>query len=362
MDRSQLHSLLANTTGQHVLTNVSFNNGPPETIRLNATSGDCSFWRCTGKRDTFSVGEPPFQFHYPSLCFSFGQLGQWQKNFAVVHDAIGDFSLGSIPAVDARNKQILCGLQNRTFEIDHIDKLLHELDFDTALYQSYSLKENSLNLSDGGLELLESFANAVSNYGQIPELRSFSKDRENRRRGDLGPHGQRFREWFSQNSLTLNDNGIIEYIDDELKPLHLSGREFRWNQNEGDLRLVSVDLLCEYGGHPVWCEVKMDGDSWTSSAVLQILFYGSMICSGNQQRRIRRRFYDRFEQTRPMLGVIVEKRDNQDFQSDFESSLQFARHQKTQSALGPYFDGMIFIVIQSDADGWAVKRSEVVPW
>lgn len=63
-----------------------------------------------------------------------------------------------------------------------------------------------------------------------------------------------------------------------------------------------------------------------------------------------------------MLGVIVEEREYPMFASDFESSRPFSGHPATQAALGPFFDGIIFVEIQPNGDSWVVKQSEVVRW
>ena len=355
-------------TGQLVITGVSFDGGCAESVRVNVRSPNCSCRRALSASETFQRGDPPFDILNPSLMLSLWQLRQWQNNFATVHHAVGDKPLGSIRTNDPVHQAILPDLQARAFEIAHIDTLLETLSVETDLYAQYNEHRRRIALfqegepTDTGRLLLDNFNNAFSVYSQLPELRSYSVQTKTRV-GGLSPRGQRFREWLSEvGELSDNNDVTLTYVGYELKPWHLSGGEFRWNQTNGDMRLASVDLLCRYRNQPVWCEVKMDGDSWTSSAVLQALFYGSCVCSSHQRRRLRRFFGDQFEETRPWLGVIVEKRDDTGFLPDFKQAVAFASHEDAETVLKPHFDGVIFTIIGPTDDGWAVEESVPVEW
>lgn len=356
-------------TGQSVITGVSFEDGCAESVRVNLQVPNCSYRRASSGNELFPHNGPlPFDIGNPSLMLSLKQLSQWQNNFATVHDAMGDTPLGSIRTDDPVHQAILPELQARSFEIAHIDTLLENLPVETALYTQYNDHHQAIalyeddELTADGITLLDNFNEAFSVYAQLPELRSYSVQTKTRR-GNLGPRGQRFREWLNQNhGLPVDIDVPLTYIGYELKPWHMSGRDFRWNQADGDLRLASVDLLCHYQNQPVWCEVKMNGDTLTSSAVLQVLFYGSCVCNSRQRQRLDRIFPNQFENTRPWLAVIVEKRDHANFIPDFEQAVGFARHPATQTVLEPHFDGMIFIIIRPSDDGWAVTRTEKVRW
>jgi hypothetical protein len=105
----------------------------------------------------------------------------------------------------------------------------------------------------------------------------------------------------------------------------------------------------------------MAGDTWTSSAMLQILFYGSMLSNGHQRRRLMRFFPDQFGSTQPWLGIIVENRDDKDFAADFEQAVTFASHSQTRKLLQPHFDGMIFNLLHPENGGWSGEPT-IVRW
>ena len=365
--RSELSEALTHCKGQFVLTNVHLDTNPAETIRLNVTADRCSYWRGAADRDTCPIDALSFQPGDPSLLMSLEELRRWQENFALVHDCMVSELLGNIPASHSANFSILTALQTASSDIDRIDTLLTSLDVETDLYQIFQRKPRAHDLfstgdlTNEGNQLLKAFNDAIGVYSRIPELRSYSSERQARRVEDLGPRGQRFRQWMSGHPIALGGNQRLEYVDDELKPLHLSGREFCWHQENSDLRLTSVDLLCENEGIPVWCEVKMQGDSWTTAAVVQILLYGAMIASGHQQRRLERQFPARFASTRPWLAVIVEDREHKDFSTDHANAVGFCRHPLTRETLAPAIDGLHIITVRPADEGWHVTHAETIP-
>ena len=364
----EYHFVTGERTGLHVLTNTSFDDGRTEAVRFNLDQPTSSCRRSGVQAGVFPRQRPPFDILSPSLLISVEQLNGWRDNFASVHDAAGEQSLGNIPQNAPANDVILQGVQACSFEIAHIDEILRTLPVETALYSSYQAHPRQIgliqdtNLTPDGSALLQHFGEAVSVYSRVPELRRYSIQDE-AVEGGPGPRGRQFQQWLAQgHSLPIGDGFVLEYVAHELKPLHLSGGDFRWNQNHGDLRLVSVDLLCRYRKQPVWCEVKMAGDTWTSSAVLQILFYGSMLSSGHQRRRLARCFPDQFENTRPWLGVVAERRDNADFLPDYRQAIAFAEHQAVCEVLRPQFGGLIFVLLQPENEGWGVVESTIVRW
>lgn len=354
--------------GRFLLSNVTFESGIPESIRLNVTHPNSSFRRAQSGVQTFPHNTPPFELLAPSMLFSMNQLSDWQANFAIAHDAIGEVPLGKIKTKDPSLEQILSRFQARAFELAYIDHVLGSQSFQTPLYSKYRKVGKQIELSNGGEPntagqlLLEQFEDAASTYAQVPELLSYF-DQHGARAGELGPRGRQFQEWFSNAGQLAGIDGVtLEYVAHELRPLRMSGSEFRWNQNEGDLRMLSVDLLCRYRNHPVWCELKMDGDSWTSSALVQVLLYGSMLCSSHQQRRCRRFFSPQFSDFRPWLGIIVEQREDDGFLEDFESALAFTNSNSAREVFQHYINGFLFLVIRP-ADGcWEIGHQETVVW
>ena len=278
--------------------------------------------------------------------------------------------MGNISINDPANDSILSKLQASSFEIAYIDSLLDTLSLDTQLYAKYNEHPKALRLFQGneptptGRELLNQFEEAYAVYTTLPELRTYF-DQGSAQEGKLGPRGQQFRGWLQQvNEIPIDNDLNLAYVAYELKPWHMSGKNFRWKQDAGDLRLASVDMLCRYQGQPVWCEVKMAGDTWTSSAVLQILFYGSCVCTSYQRRRLSRVFATEFDDARPWLAIIVERRQEQEseFLADFEQAVAFAQHELTCSLLNHHFNGMLFVIVSQIDKGWNVDRHVQVHW
>ena len=365
-------------SGMKILTNVSFDGSSPEAIRLNLKSPNSSLRR-SSQRIRFPRSETPFEVLNPAVLLSSEQLAGLQDNFAVVNEAIGDSRLGTISIESPIHESVLPMIQSRSYEIAWIDSVLESLSLDSALYRSYLGHPQSLNLFDHGAvteqakTLFNEFTEASDLYSQLPELRDYLDQREVQL-GKIGPRGQCFRAWLQENS-TITDGSAfaLDYVAYELRPLRISGGCFQWKQNAvndnspaedatRDLRRVSVDLLLRYDGAPLWTELKMQGDTWTSCAFQQILFYGSMLNSGNQKRRCRRYFSEQFESFQPWLGVLVEDRVDPKFLADYEQTFKAANSEISQGVLGPLFGGIIFGMIQQTQEGWTLSRSEVIRW
>ncbi len=365
-------------TGLQILTNVSFDTNAPEAVRLNLASPNSSLRR-SALRMHFPRSTPPFTIHNPAVLLSSDQIAGLQDNFASVHEAIGDTRLGSISIESPTHESMLPMIQARSYEIVWIDTILETLSLDSALYRSYLRHPKSVNffengkLTDQGVTLLNEFIEASNLYTQLPELRDYF-DQGSVRVDEIGPRGQQFREWLQGNSTIKDGSDIaLDYVAYELRPLRISGGCFQWKQSasiestsaEGvsyDLRRISVDLLLRFEGYPLWTELKMQGDTWASCAFQQILFYGSMLNCGNQQRRCRRYFAEQFQCFQPWLGVLVEDRADPKFLADYEQTLKAASSELSKSVLGNLFGGLVFGMIQKTESGWKLSRSDVVRW
>ena len=250
---------------------------------------------------------------------------------------------------------------------------------DSALFRPYRSYPKIVTLFERGAAteqaatLLAEFQRTAELYSQLPELGAY-RDKSDVRSEDNGPRGQQFRSWM-QRSGTISDGTCmtLDFVASELRPLRTSGENYQWKQNIvddssptqdvcRDLRRVSVDLLLRFDGCPLWTEVKMLGDTWTSSAMQQILFYGSMLSSGNQKRRCRRHFSDQFQSFQPWLGILVEDQDDPKFLADYEQTLSFANSQITKSTLKVLFGSIVFGMIQETPNGWVLSRSEIIRW
>jgi hypothetical protein len=325
----------------------------------------------------FPRSTPPFRIHNPAVLLSSDQIAGLQDNFASVHEGIGDTRLGSISIESSTHESMLPMIQAKSYEIVWIDTVLETLSLDSALYRSYLRHPKSLNLFDQGtateqaLTLLDETKEASDLYAQLPELRAYA-DQVEVQTEDIGPRGEQFRRWLQQNEAITNDGDFaLDYVAYALRPLRISGSTWKMGLSTEDsipqgtvqdLRKAALDLLLRFDGHPVWCEVKAKGDTWTSSALQQILFYGTMLNSGNQKRRCRRYFTNQFNQFHPWLGILVEDRDDPRFLADYEQTLKFAQSEVFTTMLADLFGGIIFGMIQETESGWKLSRSDVVRW
>ena len=359
-------------SGLQILTNVSFDGDAPEAVRLNIASPNSSLRR-SSQRQPFRRNKVPFEIHSPAILINSDQLAVLQRNFAAVHSAIGDRRLGTISIESPIHESILPLIQARSYEIIWIDSVLESLSLNSSLYQSYLQHPNALNLADQGVAttLISQARDASDLYSRLPELRSYA-DQDDVETEDIGPRGEQFRQWLQKNHTVANGNGFaMDFVAYALRPLRISG--FQWHMgNAGDIQLphepatdlrrLTVDLLLRFEGSPIWCEVKARGDRWTSSALQQILLYGSMLCGANQMHRCRRYFADSFLTFQPWLGILVEDQDDPRFQADYEQALSLAQTDIFQNALGSLFGGMIFGMIQETPAGWQLSRSQVIRW
>ncbi|WP_237228827.1 hypothetical protein [Rubinisphaera sp. JC750] len=361
--QQELVAAVAEKTGRHVLLNAVFDSGAPETIRLNLASPNCSCYSSSHGAQTFSLDEIPFQVLSPAVLLSMSELSGWAANFTFAAEAVGEVSWGQIPQNDPRNDVPLPKLQSVIDQLLEADSLLRELPVETDLYRSYLKHPRSLRLLDGevmsdaGQDLLANFAQATTCYVQVPELRGYCIQ-ESVREGELGPAGEQFREWFQQAcglSGSAADAGL-EYVAYSLRPLRLSGSEFRWETQTQDARRLSIDLLCRFRGQPVWTELKMVGDTWTSSALQQILLYGAMVAGGHQASRLQSYYGAEFEQDRPWLAVVVEDRDDQAFLEDFDQTLRFVQLPAAKKAVQEYFAGIILAKITRLEGQWQISE------
>lgn len=364
--QQELVTALAGKTGRHVLLNVVFNSGTPEAVRLNVASPNCSYYSSSHGAQTFSPDEIPFQILSPAVLLAVSELADWAANFSFVAEAVGNVSWGQIPQNDPRNDMPLQKLQSVIDQLLDADSLLRDLPVETGLYRDYLKHPRSLRLfedgmmSDAGQDLLANFSQAVTCYVQVPELREHCIQ-ESVREGELGPAGEQFREWFQHThrlSGTAEGSGL-EYVAYALRPLRLSGAEFRFNQQDGqpnDIRRLTTDLLCRFQGQPVWTELKMIGDTWTSSALQQILLYGATLAGEHQARRLQSLYGAEFDQDCQWLAVLVEDRDDRAFLDDFDQTLRYVQSPATKKVIQEHFCGIIMAKIKGHEGQWQISE------
>ncbi len=354
---------VAEKTGRHVLLNAVFDSGTPEAVRLNLASPNCSYYRPSHGAQTFSLDEIPFKLLSPAVLLSVSELAAWAKNFAFVEAAVGEVSWGQISQDDPRNDVPLQKLQAVIDQLLDADSLLRDLPVETDLYLSYLKHPRSLRLLDGevmsnaGQNLLANFAQATTCYVQVPQLRGYCIQ-ESVREGELGPAGERFREWFQQARRLSGPAAeiVLEYVAYALRPLRLSGAEFRWEKQTQDARRLSIDLLCRFRGQPMWTELKMIGDTWTSSALQQILLYGATLAGENQAKRLHSLYGAEFGQGCQWLAVFVEDRDDPAFREDFDQTLRFVQLPATKKVIQEHFCGIILAKIKRIGGPWQISE------
>lgn len=203
-------------------------------------------------------------------------------------------------------------------------------------------------------ELLESFMISQPLYADLPELRHFTGgDRDL----ELPPDGGgRIRAWLKEyEGLNLAPDVYLGFVNYELKPLRVS-KVVNWRcqqaGNEADPRRDSMDILLSCDRVPVHSEVKARGDSYCSSAFVQILYYGCVLANERQQRRLCGQF-PQLGGDHAWLAVIAEARDEDEergFDEDRIMTVKFLQHRETQEALRPFFHGVFIIVVRKDPD------------
>jgi hypothetical protein len=98
--------------GFRILTNVDFENGRHEAIRLNVGFPKSHIRRSSADELlTIQTLEPPFLFTSPSLLISSSELHWWQRKFNFVSDALGKEPLAAFSINDVRHEVWLPMLQ-----------------------------------------------------------------------------------------------------------------------------------------------------------------------------------------------------------------------------------------------------------
>jgi hypothetical protein len=192
---------------------------------------------------------------------------------------------------------------------------------------------------------LSAFTESQRVYAGLPVLRGFGT--ENTGRGqDLPNKGDaRLRFYMQHNPKNpLAASRPLDYVAYELKPLNISDG-LKWNCSF-DPRTESVDLLLSMAGSPVCTEVKMAGDKFVSAAVVQLLYYASILANERQRDRLAREINKGVLAHGPWLSVIAQQRNDAGFAGDLEEAVSFLRHEETRKTLAPYFSGAAVLVIE----------------
>lgn len=345
-----------------LLLNVSV-DGATTSACVNVKSDGSAAWRTKEehKKRSLKLGSPGFSLIDRTLVLSYEDVNMLANNSHVVFEAMqpavgpdGCVAVGRLPRDGAEMGLVLAGLEERSADILAICDAL-DLSLDTKLLSLRRSLPHSVclmtgdHLSEYAGEVLSAFAESQRIYAGLPLLRGFGT--ENTGRGkDLPNKGDaRLRYYMQQNpSNPLGTSCPLDYVAYELKPLHISDT-LKWNCCF-DLRTESVDLLMSLNGMPAVTEVKMAGDKFVSAAVVQLLYYGSVLANERQQTRLAREFKG-FRSHEPWLCVIAQKRDEtkaneSGFATDLGAALSFLRNEETRRVVGPFYKGIAVVVIE----------------
>lgn len=362
---------LRRLTRRFILLNVIV-EGVQTSVCVNKQAGGAGAWRrkeeC--KRIELDLNAPGFSVASQTLALTFDDVNILANNFHTVFEAIpwfalnkqGNATIGNIPRDGAEMGQLLTNLEKLSEDILDIQQSLeHAIDTPIhALYRSVGRREllvDADGLSHYGTKLLAAFAESQTAYEMIPALRGFGNGIRISRRP--GMRGALLRYYMQHNATNpLGSSRSLDFVDYELKPLHISNT-LRWNCLS-DPRTESVDLLLSLNSSPVITEVKMAGDAFVSAAVVQLLYYASILTNRRQQARVNREF-QRLSSGAGWLCILAEKRDEskaneRGFGADLLSAIAFLRNKRTCNALAPYFQGALVLCVEETDEPFCSER------
>ena len=362
--------LLRTLVGKHVILNVTTNR-EPTSVCVNIERSGSAAWRRKEKDKKFklSLEQPGFSLTPASLVLSYDLVNVLASNFQSIREAmplhesedVRDVAIGTLARDGAEMGKVLNALEMRTADILNIVEALSR-SLDTPLSTiRYELGRSirlmaGTDLSEQGKSVLAAFSQSQAIYATLPSLRGFGTGNM-RGMGPPGMKGASLR-WYMQNN-TVNPLGTsppVAYVDYEIKPLNISDT-LKWTCRT-DPRTESVDLLLTIEDTPALAEVKMDGDDFTSKALVQLLYYAAILANPSQAIRLSREFrLPAFEKL--WLCVIAEERqatNRVNFESDLMQTLDFLRHAKSKACLSPFFAGVAVLVIQKATDLFCSTR------
>jgi hypothetical protein len=362
--------VLRTLVGKHVILNVTTNR-EPTSVCVNIERSGSAAWRRKEKDKKFklTLEQPGFSLTDNSLILSYELVNVLASNFQSIREAlplhesedVRDVAIGTLARDGAEMGKVLGALEMRTADILNIvEALSRSLDTPLSAIRYESGRSVRLmagpDLSEQGNSILRAFSQSQAIYSTLPALRGFGTGNI---RG-IGPPGMKGASlrWYMQNNKTnpLGTTPAVNYVDYELKPLNISDT-LKWTCS-ADPRTESVDLLLTIEDTPALTEVKMDGDDFTSKAVVQLLYYAAILANHSQAIRLSREFrLPAFE--KPWLCVIAEERQTTNkvnFESDLAQTLDFLRHAESKAYLSPFFAGVAVLIIQKATDPFGSTR------
>jgi hypothetical protein len=346
--------VLRRSVGGLLLLNVTVDDAATSVCVNIETSGSAAWREKYGNRGSLNLESPAFSLTEHSLVLSYGDVNALGNNFHVIWEAIpanavtpnGRVAVGNLSQNGAEMDHMLVELEHRSDDIKAIcDALENPLNTELRSLPKPSGSVRLMNgsaLSDYAGNVLSAFLESQRFYAGLPVLRGFGTENL---RGLALPNqrGALLRYHMQHNPADpLRCSRPLAYVTYELKPLNISG--WSWNCT-GDPRTESVDLLMSMGGSPVFIEVKMKGDTSVSAAVVQLLYYASILANDKQKERLAREI-EGFTSQVAWLCVIAEQRNDAGFANDLGVAVSFLHHHETRKALGPFFGGAAVLVIE----------------
>lgn len=352
-------------TGRFILTNADI-NGDKKAVWLNIKNASAASWLDSSKAqpERLDLSKPPFKTSADTACISYDRLNFLANYFEAIRcrlpssafNKANRASFGKIKSLSLDMTFALKQLESSTNDIRKIcTALSHSIDtpiFNLRRKKSPSQLIDNEKLTAEGKELLEAFSHSVTIYDSLPRLTSFGTENSKRGSDEPDKRDAKLRYFMEKNrSNPLNGKKILNFVAHELKPLNIAS-SITW-QCSGDPRTDSIDLLLEYDGCPVITEVKMEGDSFASVALVQLLYYSAVLASANQKDRLSRYFLN-VDKSPPHLAVIVENRTIKTFHSDLTSVRNFLGLEATAKTLRQHFGGVFVLLIQENDNGFRV--------
>jgi hypothetical protein len=360
-------AVLRRSVGGVLLLNVTV-SGEATSVCANVERSGSAAWRRKeeGKPRRLDLDSPGFSLTERTLVLNYEDVNTLANNFHAVREAMpakavkpdGSVAVGKLPRDGADMGHVLAELERRSDDIVAIRDALN-VPLDTKLFSLRRAVGHCVGLMKGGD--LSDYANAVLSafsesqpvYAGLPVLRGFGTENPGRGQDLPNKKGDRLRFYMQRNPKNpLAASRPLDYVAYELKPLNISDG-LKWYfgfdsqpEKESDPRTDSVDLLLSLDGIPVYTEVKMAGDKFVSAAVVQLLYYASILVNDGQRSRLAREINKGVPSQEAWLCVIAQQRNDSGFASDLEGALSFLRHEETRKTLAPFFCGAAVLVIE----------------
>jgi len=361
-------AVLRRSVGRVLLLNVMV-DGAATSVCVNVEGGGSAAWRRKeeGKRRPLDLDSPGFSLTERTLVLVYDDVNMLANNFHAVREAMpakavktdGSVAVGKLPRDGADMGHVLAELERRYDDLLAICTTL-DVSLDTKLFSLRRAVGHSVGLmKDGDVTeyatgVLSAFSESQRVYAGLPVLRGFGTENPGRGQNLPNKGDARLRYYMQRNpNNPLAASRPLDYVAYELKPLNISDG-LKWNCSF-DPRTESVDLLLSLAGSHVFTEVKMAGDKFVSAAVVQLLYYASILANDKQRERLAREIKG-FPSQEAWLCVIAQQRDDAGFASDLGAAVSFLRHEETRETLGPFFCGAAVLVIEENPEPFCAMK------